>query len=194
MRKSIITRKTKETDIIIELNIDGNGKSSIKTGINFLDHMLELFSKFGLFDITLKAKGDLHIDQHHTVEDIGIALGQSFDKSLGDRKGINRSGYFVQAMDEALAIVAVDIGGRPYLVYDVKFDKKLGDLDSELVREFFQAFVNNLKINLHIKSFEAFTSHHKAEAIFKGFGKAMKMACSKDSRMLEDVPSTKGLL
>ena len=195
MRKSIIERKTTETEILIEVDIDGKGKAVIETRINFLNHMLELFSKFGLFDLTIKAHGDLKVDQHHTVEDIGIALGKAFEKALGNKKGINRSGYFVMPMDEALAIVAVDIGGRSFLSYEAEFSKeKIGDLDSELIQDFFQAFADNLKCNLHVKVASGRSDHHKAEAIFKGFGKSMKMACSKDPRAIEDIPSTKGII
>ncbi len=195
MRKSIVERKTAETEILIDLDIDGKGKSKIDTKINFLNHMLELFSKFGLFDLMIKARGDLDIDQHHTTEDIGIVLGQAFEKALGNKKGINRSGYFVMPMDEALAIIAVDIGGRPFLSYEAEFSKeKIGDLDAELLQDFFQAFTANLKCNLHVKVPSGRSDHHKAEAIFKGFGKAMKMACSKDPRAIEDIPSTKGMV
>lgn len=195
MRKSKIKRKTKETDIEILLNIDGKGVSGIDTGINFFNHMLELLSKHGLFDLYAKAKGDLDVDQHHTVEDVGIALGDAFDKALGDKKGINRAGYFVFPMDESLAIVALDIGGRPYLKFDVKFRKeKIGDLDSELVHDFFEGFTAHLKANLHVRSIEGRTDHHKVEAIFKAVGKALKIACSRDKRALKELPSTKGLI
>lgn len=195
MRKAIIERKTSETDITVELDIDGRGISKIDTPINFLNHMLELFSKFGLFDLTIKARGDIRVDQHHTIEDIGIALGKVFEKALGSKKGINRSGYFVMPMDEALAIVAVDIAGRSFLSYEAEFSKeKIGDLDSGLLQDFFQAFIDNLKCNLHINVLSGRSDHHKAEAMFKGFGKAMKMACSKDPRAIEDIPSTKGII
>ncbi len=195
MRKTKIERKTKETDILVSLNIDGKGKSNIEIGIGFLNHMLELFSKQGLFDLEVRAKGDLDVDQHHTVEDIGIVLGQTFKKALGNKKGINRAGFFVFPMDETMAVFAVDIAGRPYLKFDAEFKKeKIGDIDSDLVKEFFQAFSANLGANLQIRSFEANTDHHKAEAIFKAFGKAMKMACSKDPRAKEAIPSTKGVL
>lgn len=195
MRKAKIERKTKETEIVIKLDIDGNGESKIETGIGFLNHMLESFSKHGLFDLELSAKGDLSVDQHHTVEDIGIVLGQAFKKSLGNKKGINRAGFFAFPMDETMAIFAVDIAGRPYLKFDAEFRReKIGELDSDLVKEFFQAFSVNLGANLQIRSFEANTDHHKAESIFKAFGKAMKMACSKDPRAKEAIPSTKGVL
>lgn len=193
MRKSKIERKTKETQIKIELNIDGKGKSKIATGVKFLDHMLELFSKHGLFDLSLKAKGDLEIDQHHTIEDIGIALGQAFDKALGKRGGINRAGYFVMPMDESLAIVAIDIGGRPYSKFDAEFkDSIVGDLKTDMIEEFFQAFANNLKANIHVRLPYGKTTHHRAEAIFKGFARALAMACSTDKRLKGTIPSTKG--
>ena len=193
MRKSIIKRKTNETDINIKLNIDGTGKYKLATKINFMDHMLELFAKHGVFDLDLSAKGDLEVDQHHTVEDIGIALGEAFKKVLGDKKGINRSGYFIMPMDESQAIVALDIGGRPKLIFKANFKKdKIGDLDSELLEDFFSAFSNSLSCNIQIKA-EGRSEHHKAEAIFKGFAKALKIACSKDPKM-KSLPSTKGLI
>ena len=188
-------RKTKETEIMIKLDVNGSGKSKIDTGINFLDHMLELFSKHGTFDLDIKASGDLKVDQHHSVEDIGIVLGEAFDEILGDRKGINRAGFFAMPMDEALAIFAIDIGGRPCLKFDVKFKKdKIGDLDSELVYDFFEAFSNNLKCNLQIRSFDGRTDHHTLEAVFKAFGRALRMAVSKDSKLKDAIPSTKGVI
>ncbi|MBW2975577.1 imidazoleglycerol-phosphate dehydratase HisB [Candidatus Woesearchaeota archaeon] len=188
-------RKTKETEISVKLDTEGSGKSRIDTKINFLNHMLELFAKHGTFDLEIKAEGDLEVDQHHVVEDIGITLGEAFDRSLGNRKGINRAGFFAMPMDEALAIFAVDIGGRPYLKFDVKFKKdKIGDLDSELIYDFFEAFSNNLKCNIHARSFEARTDHHKAEALFKAFGRALKMAVSRDERLKEGIPSSKGCI
>jgi imidazoleglycerol-phosphate dehydratase len=193
MRKSKLERKTKETQIKVDLKIDGKGKSKIDTGIKFLNHMLELFSKHGLFDLVVKAKGDLDVDQHHTVEDIGIALGQAFDKALGKRKGISRAGYFVMPMDESLAIVAIDIGGRPYLKFDAEFkDRLVGDLETEMVEEFFQAFVNNLKSNVHVRLPYGKTTHHRTEAIFKAFARALSMACSTEKRAKGQIPSTKG--
>ena len=193
MRKATIERKTKETQIKVELNIDGKGSSKINTQIGFLDHMLDLFAKHGLFDLKITAKGDLKVDQHHTIEDIGIVLGQAFNKALGDKKGINRTGFFAFPMDEALSILAIDIAGRPYLNFEAEFKKeKLNELESDCISEFFQGFANELKANIHVKSFESKTDHHKAESIFKAFGKAMKMACSKDKRALKDIPSTKG--
>ena len=195
MRKAVVIRKTKETNINISINIDGKGNSKISTGIKFFDHMLELFAKHGLFDLEINAKGDLDVDQHHTVEDVGIALGNAFEKALGNKKGINRAGYFVMPMDEALAIVALDIGGRPFLKFDVSFKKdKIGDLDSDLVHEFFEGFVNHLKCNLHVRSVDGRTDHHKIEAVFKGAARALRFACSKDKRVLDELPSTKGLI
>ena len=195
MRTSIIQRKTKETNIEIKLNIDGKGISKIDIGIKFFEHMLELLARHGLFDLTIKAKGDLEVDQHHTVEDVGIALGDAFDKALGSKKGINRAGYFVFPMDDSLAIVALDIAGRPYLRFWASFKReKIGDMDSELIHDFFEGFVNHLKANLHIRSIDGRTDHHKAEAIFKAVGKALKFACSRDKRALRELPSTKGLI
>lgn len=194
-RKITFARKTKETDIKIELNIDGKGKSDILTPIPFLNHLLNNFAKHGLFDLKIKAKGDIEIDQHHTVEDIGIALGEAFKKALGDKKGINRAGYFVFPLDEALAVVAVDISGRAFLNFGCKFKKeKIGDLDSDLIKEFFWGFVRHLEASLHIRALYGENEHHKTEAIFKAFGKAMKMACSKEKRILKELPSTKGLI
>ena len=194
-RKAQIYRKTKETDIKIELNIGGEGKSDVSTSIPFLDHLLNNFAKHGLFDLKIRAKGDIEIDQHHTVEDIGICLGQAFKEALGDKKGINRSGYFVFPLDEALSVVAVDISGRAFLNFDCKFKKeKIGDLDSDLIKEFFWGFVRHLEATLHIRALYGENEHHKAESIFKAFGKAMKMACSKEKRILKELPSTKGLI
>ena len=188
-------RKTKETEVMVKLDIGGTGKSKIDTKINFLNHMLELFAKHGTFDLEINAKGDLKVDQHHLVEDVGIALGEAFDKVLGDRKGINRAGFFAMPMDEALAIFAIDIGGRPYLKFDIKFkENKIGDLDSELIYDFFEAFSNNLKCNIQVRSFDARTDHHKVEAVFKAFGRALKMAVSKDEKLKDSIPSTKGLI
>jgi len=195
MRKTSFQRKTKETDIKIGLNIDGKGKTAIFTPIPFMNHLLNNFAKHGLFDLKLRAKGDIEIDQHHTVEDIGICLGQAFKKALGDKKGINRSGYFVFPLDEALSVVAVDISGRAFLNFDCKFKHpKIGDLESDLIKEFFWGFVRHLEAALHIRALYGENEHHKAESIFKAFGKAMKMACSKEKRILKELPSTKGLL
>jgi imidazoleglycerol-phosphate dehydratase len=195
MRRATIERLTKETQISGSLRIEGRGRYQISTGIRFFDHMLELFTRHGGFDVTLKATGDLDVDQHHTVEDVGIVLGQLFFQALGDRKGINRAGYFVLPMDETLAVVALDLGGRPALVYQDKVKVRLvGDLQSELAEDFFGGFVNNARANLHAKVLYGRSNHHKIEAIFKCFARAMKYACSKDARLKDQLPSTKGLL
>jgi len=194
-RKTIFCRKTKETDIKIELNIDGKGETEIFTPIPFLNHLLNNFAKHGLFDLKVKATGDIGIDQHHTVEDVGITLGEAFEKALGDKKGINRAGYFAFPLDEALSVVALDISGRSLLDFNCKFEKeKIGDLDSDLIKEFFWGFVRHLEATLHIRVLAGENDHHKAESIFKAFGKTMKIACSQDKRILKELPSTKGLI
>jgi imidazoleglycerol-phosphate dehydratase len=194
-RTAKVQRNTKETQILGALNIDGHGTYDISTGIRFFDHMLELFAKHGGFDLTLKAEGDLDIDQHHTVEDVGIVLGQLFAKALGDRKGINRAGYFVLPMDETLAVAAVDLGGRPALVYKDRVRVRLvGVLQTELVEDFFGGFVNHAGANLHARILYGRSSHHKIEGIFKCFARAMRYACSHDARLKDQLPSTKGLL
>ena len=194
-RTSKIERNTKETQITGALTIEGRGRYQVSTGIRFLDHMLELFSRHGAFDLTLTAKGDLDVDQHHTVEDVGIVIGQLFSKALGDRKGINRAGYFVLPMDETLAVVAVDLGGRPALVYKDRVKTRLvGDLQSELVPDFFDGFVHHAGANFHAKVLYGRSNHHKLEAIFKCWARAMRYACSKDARLKDQLPSTKGLL
>jgi imidazoleglycerol-phosphate dehydratase len=195
VRSSKVERNTKETRIRGALKIEGHGRYKISTGIRFLDHMLELFTKHGAFDLTIDAEGDLDVDQHHTVEDIGIVLGQLFAGALGDRRGINRAGYFVMPMDETLAVVAVDLGGRPALVYkDLVRTRLVGDLQTELLEDFFAGFVNHAGANLHAKVLYGRSNHHKIEAIFKCFARAMRYACSKDTRLKRDLPSTKGLL
>jgi imidazoleglycerol-phosphate dehydratase len=195
LRTASVERNTKETQIKASLRIEGRGRYDISTGVRFLDHMLELFTKHGGFDLTLDAKGDLDVDQHHTVEDAGIVLGQLFSKALADRKGINRAGYFVLPMDETLAVVAVDLGGRPALVYKDKVKVRLvGDLQTELVGDFFGGFTHHAGANLHAKVLYGRSSHHKIEAIFKCFARAMKYACSTDQRLKDQLPSTKGLL
>ena len=195
MRRAALQRRTQETQISGVLKIEGRGSYRISTGIRFFDHMLELFAKHGGFDLELCAKGDLDVDQHHTVEDVGIVLGQLFSKALGDRKGINRAGYFVLPMDETLALVALDLGGRPALVYQDRVKVRLvGDLQSELVEDFFGGFVNHAGANLHAKVLYGRSSHHKIEALFKCFARAMKYACSTDARLKDQLPSTKGLL
>src|SRR5512132_580909 len=195
MRRASLNRNTKETQIRGSLTLDGGGRYDVSTGIRFFDHMLELFAKHGGFDLELKATGDLDVDQHHTVEDVGIVLGQLFSKALGDRRGINRAGYFVLPMDETLAVVALDLGGRPALVYkDLVRVRLVGDLQTELVEDFFGGFVNHVGANLHAKVLYGRSNHHKIEAIFKCFARAMKYACSKDKRLQDQLPSTKGLL
>ncbi|HWR49508.1 MAG TPA: imidazoleglycerol-phosphate dehydratase HisB [Bryobacteraceae bacterium] len=195
MRTATVDRNTRETQIRGKLRIEGRGKYTVSTGVRFLDHMLELFAKHGGFDLELAANGDLDVDQHHTVEDAGIVLGQLFAQALGDRKGINRAGYFVMPMDETLSVVAIDLGGRPYLVYNDGVKVRLvGDLQAELIEDFFQGFVNHAGANLHVKVMYGRSSHHKIEAVFKCFARAMKVACSKDKRLKDELPSTKGLL
>ena len=194
-RSAVIQRDTRETKIAGSLNIDGTGQYQIRTGVRFLDHMLELFAKHGAFDLTLQADGDLDVDQHHTVEDTGIVLGQLFSKALGERRGINRAGYFVLPMDETLAVVAVDLGGRPSLVYkDLVEVTHVGELQVELLHDFFEGFVNHAGANLHANVMYGRSSHHKIEAIFKCFARAMRYACSTDERLRDQLPSTKGLL
>jgi imidazoleglycerol-phosphate dehydratase len=195
MRSGTVERITKETQIKGSLRIEGKGRYEIHTGVRFLDHMLELFAKHGGFDLKLDAQGDLDVDQHHTVEDAGIVLGQLFSKALGDRKGINRAGYFVLPMDETLAVAAVDLGGRPALVYkDLVRVRLVGDLQTELCEDFFSGFTVHAGANLHAKIMYGRSNHHKIEAIFKCFARAMKYACSKDARLKDQLPSTKGLL
>ena len=195
VRTASVERNTRETRIRGELAIDGCGRYEISTGIGFFDHMLELFTKHGGFDLTLKAEGDLHVDPHHTVEDAGIVLGQLFSQALGDRKGINRAGYFIQSMDETLAVLAVDLGGRPSLVYkDTVRARFVGGLEVELLPDFFGGFTQHAGANLHVKVMYGRSSHHKIEAIFKGFARALRYACSTDERLKDQLPSTKGLL
>jgi len=195
MRTAEINRITRETQIQGSLNIDGTGIYKISTGVRFLDHMLELFTKHGGFDLEIDAKGDLDVDQHHTVEDVGIVLGQLFAKALGDRVGINRAGYFVLTMDETLAVVAVDMGGRPYLVLEDQVKTRLvGDLQAELLEDFFHGFTVHAQGNAHLKIMYGRSNHHKIEALFKCFARAMRYACSTDERLKDQLPSTKGLL
>jgi imidazoleglycerol-phosphate dehydratase len=195
MRTATVQRDTKETQIAGKLKIEGRGRYDVATGIRFFDHMLELFTKHGGFDLQLKAVGDLDVDQHHTVEDVGIVVGQLFAKALGERRGINRAGYFVLPMDETLAVVAVDLGGRPALVYkDLVRVRQVGDLQTELVEDFFGGFANHAGANLHARVLYGRSNHHKIEAIFKCFARALKYACSTDRRLRDQLPSTKGLL
>ena len=195
MRTATIERDTKETQISGKLRIEGRGRYHICTGVRFLDHMLELFAKHGAFDLDLQAAGDLDVDQHHTVEDVGIVLGQLFAQALGNRRGINRAGYFVMSMDETLAVAAVDLGGRPYLVCEDRVRVRfVGDLQAELLEDFFRGFTTHAGANLHLKVLRGRSNHHKVEAVFKCFARAMRFACAKDKRLRDDLPSTKGLL
>lgn len=194
MRKAEIARKTKETDITLKLAVDGRGTSRIETGIGFMDHMLDLFTRHGLFDLEVKAQGDLKVDAHHTVEDVGIVLGQAIRDALGDKKGIKRYGASYVPMDEALAMVALDISGRPFLVFEAQFtNDRVGEMETELVEEFFRAVSVNAGMNLHIKVFHGSNNHHIIEAIFKAFGRALDEATRVDER-IEGVMSTKGML
>ena len=194
-RIGIVERNTTETKISLRLNVDGKGSYVVSTGIRFFDHMLELFARHGGFDLELKCIGDLDVDQHHTVEDVGIALGEAFAEALGDKKCILRAGYFVMPMDETLAIAAVDLSGRvAYVVDDQVNVPVVGDLQSELVADFFDGFARGAKANVHVKVMYGRSNHHKIEAIFKAFARALRGACSRDERMRELLPSTKGLL
>ncbi|MGD9872649.1 MAG: imidazoleglycerol-phosphate dehydratase HisB [Kiritimatiellia bacterium] len=193
-RKSVGKRKTKETDILVEVNLDGTGKYSVDTGIGFLDHMLELWSKHSLIDLKLKARGDLKVDYHHTVEDVGLVLGEALNQALGDRKGIRRYGWSYMPMDDTLSRVVVDLGGRPYLVYDISNPKKkIRDFDVGLIEEFFRALVTQARMNLHIAQLYGKDVHHAYESVFKGLAKAMRMASERDPRAT-GVPSSKGVL
>jgi imidazoleglycerol-phosphate dehydratase len=195
VRKATLHRATAETEIRIALAIEGHGKYEVSTGIHFLDHMLELFARHGGFDLKLKAVGDLEVDQHHTVEDVGIALGEVFDRALGDRRGILRAGYFVMPMDETLGLAAVDFGGRAAAVVDTKVRAtRVGDLQVELVCDFFEGFARGARANVHVRVLYGRSSHHKVEALFKAFARARRVACSRDRRLRRMLPSTKGLL
>lgn len=194
-RKAVIDRKTNETDVNISLNIDGTGKRETDIPVGFLTHMLDLFAKHGLFDLSVKAKGDTYIDEHHTVEDIGIVLGEAFATAVGDKKGIKRYGFFILPMDEALATVAIDFAGRYSFRFECPFVReKVGDLSTELIKHFWDAFAQNAKVNLYIKVENGENEHHKIEAIFKATARAIRMACEIDERMKDQVPSTKGKL
>ena len=195
MRRSNVHRKTTETSISLRLTLDGRGRYDVRTGVRFLDHMLELFTRHGGFDLELRASGDLDVDQHHTVEDVGIALGEAFSNALGSRRGINRAGYFVMTMDEALGVVAVDLSGRAHAVVEARLKvKKVGDLDAELLTDFVEGFARGVRGNVHFKVLYGRSGHHQVEALFKAFGRAMRMACSRDRRLAKVMPSTKGLL
>jgi imidazoleglycerol-phosphate dehydratase len=194
-RAAAFDRRTTETRIAGRLAIDGQGRYDVSTGIRFLDHMLELFARHGGFDLTLKAKGDLDVDQHHTVEDVGITLGQTVLQALGDRKGINRAGYFVMPMDETLAVAAVDLSGRPHAVVNLKVKTRMvGDLQTELVHDFFDGFASGARANVHVNVLYGRSSHHHVEAVFKAFARALRVACARDARLAKMLPSTKGLL
>ena len=195
MRKAQLTRNTTETQISLALTIEGSGKYQVSTGIRFFDHMLELFTRHGGFDLKLSCKGDLDVDQHHTVEDVGIALGEAFDRALGDKKGINRAGYFLMPMDETLGIAAIDLSGRTAVVVDAKVRTRLvGDLQSELVYDFFDGFARGARANVHLKTMYGRSNHHKIEALFKAFARALRVACARDKQLAKMLPSTKGLL
>ena len=194
-RTAKFDRQTTETQIRGKLAIDGKGRYDIRTGIRFFDHMLELYTRHGGFDLTLRATGDLDVDQHHTVEDVGIVLGAATLEALGNRKGINRAGYFVMPMDETLAVVALDLSGRPHSVVDLKVRVRLvGDLQAELVHDFFDGFATGARANVHAKVLYGRSSHHHVEAVFKAFARALRVACSRDERLAKMLPSTKGLL
>ncbi|HUI84329.1 MAG TPA: imidazoleglycerol-phosphate dehydratase HisB [Candidatus Binatia bacterium] len=195
MRRARIHRKTKETEITVALGIEGRGRGKVRSGIRFLDHMLELVARHGVFDLQLDAAGDLDVDQHHTVEDVGIALGEAFAQALGERRGILRAGYFVMPMDETLGVVAVDFGGRSAAVVDTKVGARLvGDLQTELVADFFDGFARGAKANVHAKVMYGRSTHHKIESLFKAFGRALRVACSRDRQLGRMLPSTKGIL
>ena len=194
-RLAVIDRRTKETQIKVTLALDGKGTYDNQTGIRFLDHMLDLVARHGGFDLKVKATGDLDVDQHHTVEDTGIALGEAVAKAIGNKRGINRAGYFVMPMDETLAVAAIDLSGRPHAVIDTKVTVRLiGDLQTELVNDFFDGFAMAARANVHLKVMYGRSNHHKIEACFKAFARALRMACSKDQRLARTLPSTKGLL
>jgi len=195
VRRAVIERRTTETEIRLALTIEGRGRYSVATGIRFLDHMLELFARHGAFDLAITATGDLDVDQHHTVEDVGIALGEAVSKALGDRRGINRAGYFLMPMDETLGLAAIDLGGRPHAAIDLKLRvKRVGDLQAELVHDFFEGFAIGARANVHVKVLYGRSSHHHIEAVFKAFARALRVACSKDRQLARALPSTKGLI
>jgi len=195
MRSATIDRNTNETKISVSLNLDGTGKAELATGLGFLDHMLDQIARHGMMDVSVQAKGDLHIDAHHTVEDIGITLGQAFAKAIGDKKGIRRYGHAYVPLDEALSRVVIDISGRPEMEFDVKFTRAMvGEFDVDLIHEFFQGFVNHAMITLHIDNLRGHNAHHQSETVFKAFGRALRMAAELDPRMAGVMPSTKGSL
>jgi imidazoleglycerol-phosphate dehydratase len=194
MRKAEVSRNTKETRIGVKLNLDGTGAASIATGVPFLDHMLEQVARHGVFDLEISARGDLQVDAHHTVEDVGIALGQAFAKAVGDKAGVRRYGHAYVPLDEALSRAVVDLSGRPGLEYSIKFARaRIGEFDVDLVHEFFQGFVNHAQVTLHVDNLKGSNAHHQAETAFKAFARALRMAAEVDPRV-KDVPSTKGSL
>ena len=195
MRRAVVERTTSETQISLKLKLEGKGRYKISTGLRFFDHMLELFTRHGGFDLELRATGDLDVDQHHTVEDVGIALGEAFREALGNKKGIMRAGYFLMPMDETLGIAAVDFSGRTAAIVDTKVKVRIvGDLQTELVDDFFEGFARGAQANVHVKTMYGRSNHHKIEALFKAFARALRVACSKDKQLAKMLPSTKGLL
>jgi imidazoleglycerol-phosphate dehydratase len=195
VRRAVIERATTETKISVKLVLDGKGKYDVSTGIRFFDHMLELVTRHGGFDLRLRAKGDLDVDQHHTVEDVGIALGEAVSSALGNRRGINRAGYFVMPMDETLGVAAIDLSGRVHSVTDLKLSvQRVGDLEADLVNDFFDGFAQGARANVHVKVLYGRSAHHQIEAMFKAFARALRFACSKDRRLARVLPSTKELL
>ena len=195
MRRAVIKRETRETSIQLRLNLDGKGQFDVKTGIRFLDHMLELVARHGAFDLAIKAHGDLDVDQHHTVEDLGITLGEAVSKALGTRRGINRAGYFVMPMDETLGVAAIDLGGRARSVINLRIRVlRVGDLQAELIQDFFEGFAQGARANVHLKVLYGRSSHHQIEAVYKAFARALRVACARDRQLARMLPSTKGLL
>jgi imidazoleglycerol-phosphate dehydratase len=195
VRRAVIDRRTTETHVALSIALDGRGSYAVKTGIRFLDHMLELVARHGAFDLKIAARGDLDVDQHHTVEDVGIALGEAVAKALGSRRGINRAGYFVMPMDETLAVAAIDLGGRPHTIVDLQVPiERVGDLQVELVHDFFEGFAMAARANVHVKVLYGRSNHHKIEAVFKAFARALRVAVARDKRLAKLLPSTKGLL
>ena len=195
MRRAVIRRKTTETSITFKLTLEGSGRYDVRTGIRFLDHMLELVARHGGFNLVLNAAGDLDVDQHHTVEDVGIAFGEAVSSALGTRRGINRAGYFVIPMDETLAVAAIDLGGRVHSVVDLKLRvRRVGDLEADLVHDFFDGFAQGARANVHLKVLYGRSGHHQVEAVFKAFARALRFACSRDKRLAKILPSTKGLM
>jgi imidazoleglycerol-phosphate dehydratase len=195
MRRAVIHRTTRETDIAVKLTLDGRGRYDVASGIRFLDHMLEIVARHAAFDLTIAARGDLDVDQHHTVEDLGITLGEAVSKALGSRRGINRAGYFLMPMDETLGVAAIDLGGCAHAVVDVGVRARLvGDLQAELVPDFFEGFAQGARANVHLKALYGRSSHHRIEAVFKAFARALRVACARDRRLVRMLPSTKELL